>query len=347
MRWLFAGLLFSTLGVASELAPHLDPSALAKWHERLKGPFRGQNLERLEVNYQRFVQKQTYRDLQAVYDPKNQSRLEIAYPVFVPEGGKPGADRGFGFHVVKRLVLDLPGGAQKVIDVNEQWAENRTDHGLYLPDEIRIKTRIRDGERHVPGSERDFLYDSIRLAWSETSAIAITRQSRYEWNGGNNRMRQLRVPVSAPVSCLSCHNTSSIATLSEEFLAPGETMSSEAIVQRSFFKKSYSQMKGYREYVEYLSGKVSGDFLDRVKRDLQDPVAAFAVPGLVEALEQEIDAHSSGFEDEPLREGMFHREDSQGVYRKRDVTFVDYIEFLFEGKYRWWEPVSVVPRPKK
>jgi hypothetical protein len=283
----------------------------------------------------------------AVYAPENQSKLKIAYPSFTPEGGRPAADRGFGFHVVKRLELALEDGAVKIIDVNEQWAEHRADHGLLLPDEIRIKTRIRDGNRHVAGSERDFLYDSIRLAWSDSLEIGIIRQSRYVHQDGQNRMQQLRVPVSAPISCRGCHNAGSIESLAEPFLAPGETISNEAIVQRSFFEKKYSEMHGFLEYVSYLQDEgVENEFIRRVRRDLNNPVEAFAVPGFYTALEKSIDAYQFGGPDTELQYMSFHQTDSQGVYEKNGQWFVDFTEDYFEGKYRWWKPQTVVPRSK-
>ncbi len=330
------------------LAPHLNPEKLAGWIKDLEGPFRGKNLEAFEESYQKFVQAQTYRDLQSVYDPANRAKLQIAYATFVPHGGSPGHDLGYGFHVVKRLELTLPNGAVKVIDVNEQWPESGITHGLLFPDEIRIKTRVRDGERDVPGSERDFLFDSIRLAWDDQNGFEIARQTRYRWDGEKNKMRQLRVPVSAPISCLGCHHTSTIKTLSQPYLGAGETMSSEAVVQRSFFKKPLAEQHGYRDYVAHLEAiGMEAEFIAKVKRDLEDPHTAFAVPGIVEKLEQEMAAFSFGQGDQPLEANAFYDKDSQGAYQKKGQWFLDFIEEIHEGKYRWWNPTTVVPRSQK
>ncbi len=347
--WVFAlvglGLGLSSASLAaSELAPHLETNALQACIQSLKGPFSQLNLEDFEVNYQSFVQPQTFADLQKIYDPKNQEKLLIAYPTFIPEKGSPGEDRGFGFHVVKRLIIPLPNGEKKIIDVNEQWAENQKNRGLFLPDEIRIKTRVVSGDRHVAGSERQYLFDSVRLAWNETNEISIARQTRYRNREGNMGMKPMRVPVSAPISCMACHDAGTSHYI--KFLADGETRNHEAIVQDSYFKLSPKEMDGYQEYVDYLtSKKVPETFLTKVKRDLEDPVTAFAVPGLYEALEQQRQSFSWLGEDDSFRPFTFLTHDSQGVYERRGSWFIDANESVFEGKYQWWQPFTAVPRP--
>ena len=352
MGWVLAvgmamGLHLGSARAASPLAPYLDKTSLQTWAKKLRGPFRGQDLEALEIKYQTFVQPQTFRDLLAIYDPANAAKIQVAYPSFTSEGGEKAAmDLGYGLHVVKRLVLNLPDGFQKVIDVNEHWTENRVNHGLYLPDEIRIKTRVLDGERKVPGSERQYFFDSIRLAWSESNEISIQRQTRYTRRDGQiNRLKPMRVPVSAPISCMACHDAAS--TLNERFLGEGETVNREAIVQESFFEKAYFDMHGFQEYVAHLAAEqVSPDFLRRVKRDLNDPAKAFAVPGLFAALEKEIKSYSWLGGDSEITNWAYTSPKRQGAYKKRETWYLDAIEEIFEGKYRWWEPATAVPRPE-
>ncbi len=326
------------------LAPHLSPGALAKWLADLKGPFRGKDAEQLELDYQAFVQPQTFRDLQAIYDPKNADKVQVVYPSFTAEGNTPSPDLGFGLHVVKRLVLELPSGGQKVIDVNEHWAENRRDHGLYLPDEIRIKTRVIDGQRYVPGSERQYFFDSIRLAWDEANQISIHRRTRFIRRDSQiNKIKKMRVAVSAPISCMACHDSGS--TLPEKFLQKGERINRESVVQDSFFTKPFDQMFGYQEYVAHLKeNNVSADFVERVKRDLADPKIAFAVPGLFAGLEKGISAFAWLDEDQELTKNAFQKENSQGVYKRNGIWYLDAIEEIFEGKYRYWNPTTAVPR---
>lgn len=353
MGWWYAGAMAVaflgglTCRAEDLLAPHLDAAALKGWAKKLEGPFRGQDLERLEIQYQTFVQPQTYRDLMAVYDPANAAKVQVAYPSFTSEGGpRAAADLGFGLHVVKRLVIDLPNGQQKVIDVNEHWAENRNNHGLYFPDEIRIKTRVLEGERKVPGSERQYFFDSIRLAWNENNEISLARQTRYTTREGIlNKVKPMRVAVSAPISCLTCHDSGS--TLYERFLGEGQAINREAIVQDGFFQKPYADMHGFQEYVAHLEQqKVSEDFLRRVRRDLNDPRQAFEVPGLFATLEKELRSYHWLAGDNIIERWEYTNPKRQGAYRKKEVWYLDAIEEIFEGKYRWWEPATAVPRPE-
>ena len=333
----------------SELAPELTESAAARIQELLTPPFTGANFEALEKEYQRLVQPQTLADLRKIYDPANRSKLKFAYATFTPEEGLPGHDRGYGFHVVKRLELPLSGKRTKVIDVNEQWPSHRGNGGLFLPDEIRIKTLVFEGDRRIEGSEKLYLFDSIRLAWGPAGEVSIHRRTRYEWNPetGTDRRRVMRAPVSAPISCIGCHN--SPTTFAPHFLSEGESVNHEAIVQDSYFARPVTESFGFKKYLMHLKGLApsNGEFVKAAERELKEPARSFQVPGLYEELGRVL-AHPSFSwlgDDGDTYYGVSPEVAMmrQGVYRRGQYLLVDAIEEIFEGKYRWWEPTVVLP----
>ena len=354
MGWRFAVVL-SFVGVAASalpLAPHLSEKDAARVREIVHGDLAGRNLEADEREYQRLVQRQTFADLEQLYAPESATKLQIAYPGFTAEGERPAKDLGYGLHVVKRLVLPAEGGGTKVIDVNEQWAENKRDGGLYLPDEIRIKTLVFPGARREPGSHALYLFDSIRLAYAENGTVSIHRRTRYRWNeeSGKNELKTMRVPVSAPIMCQSCHRPGrAFERLSDDFLGEGEARNAEAIVQDSYFRKAFSEQRGFRAYVEHLeeSGREES-FIGRIREDLLDPKRSMAVPGLLEALRREVRSVSwlgddDGIDEREWRFWFPGPELRQGMYFRRGGWWRDAVETGIEGKYHWWQAVSSIP----
>src|SRR5690349_7609777 len=185
------------------LAPFLSPADF-KEIQRIQDAIKSDtNLEAAEKSYHVITQKQILSDLLTLYDEKNAEKLEITFPSFTPDGPhRPMGDFGFGLHVVKRLTLELPGGETKVIEVNEEWAEDRTTGGLFAPDEIRVKTRVLSGPRFVEGSETQYLYDLLRVAWGpEAKSAKLVRRTRFTFHEGGNLHKRMRVPVSSPYLC--------------------------------------------------------------------------------------------------------------------------------------------------
>ena len=329
------------------LAPYLSPGNAERIEALLTPPYSGRNLESLEMEYQRLVQRQVYADMQLLYAPENASRVKVTYAAFHSSDGNPGRDRGFGLHVVKRLTLPLDGGKTKIVYVNEQWPESRENGGLFLPDEIRVQTLAFEGDRRVLGSEKLYLFDSVRLAWGPRQEIKISRRTRYSFDDqtGRNTLKQMRVPVSAPLSCVACHH--SPTSFAGEFLAEGETMNHEAIVQDSYFDRPLAETRGFRDYMTYLRERgVPQKFIDDARTALLDPATSLGVPGINSALEHsahEFDWLGEDGSPSPSENPAVWRT-RQGVYQARSGEWlIDATEDIFEGKYRWWFPLVVLP----
>ncbi len=322
---------------------------LIKIQELLSAKQSEANLEQNEKLYQRLVQKQTFSDLLELYDPKNQDKVQTTYASFTAvQESEKSDDLGTGLHVVKRLTLPLANGKTKVVDVNEQWGHNAENDGLFLPDEIRIKTLIFEGERFVPGSEKLYLYDQIRIAWGPEGQVAILRQAEHTYDAVSKRnlSKRMRAAVSAPYSCMLCHDGST--GFEQKYLKPGEKQNYEAIVQDSHFKLPVTEMNGFKEYMDYL-GRVSKDknFIEKVSVGLAEPSKTFAVPGLSEALTLALKTNSiQWLAEDALVSGSdyaSHRK-RQGVYSLSNGSlFIEAIEDIFEGKYRWWDPQTILP----
>jgi hypothetical protein len=161
------------------------------------------NLEQEETRYQESVHEQTMTDLAQIYSPEHADRLQIAYASFTPESAAaPGADRGYGLHIVKRLDLPMPGGGTRTIYVNEQWPEDKNSKGLLLPDEIRIKTQVAAGDRRVKGSEKLYIFDSVRVAWGpHNREVQLARRTVYRRAGASNaRVSRRRSRAASAIS---------------------------------------------------------------------------------------------------------------------------------------------------
>lgn len=340
----FLGLL-ALSAFPGEFTPELSEKQVAEINAVLQSkPF---DLETAEKNYQSLIQEQSLADLMEVYKPENQAKLKITYASFTPvntSGG--GSDLGFGLHIVKRLELKLPSGKTKTIDVNELWDEEKKTGGLFLPDEIRLKSQAVDGPRFVPGSEKNYLFDQFRVAWGvEKNDIQILRRTKYTFQNGKNEVKAMRVPVSAPFSCRGCHRPTS--SLANEFLKEGETRNYEAIVQDSHFALPPEEMRGFKQYVAYLqSSHRSAKFIERAAAKLKDIRRASELPGFYEALQKSFNAKERSWmiEDSKAIEPAYLVKDRQGVYEGDNGSLMtDAIEDSFEGKYRWWEPQVFIP----
>jgi len=326
---------------------HLSTEHLAQVRTLLDDDRSRLNLEQEEMRYQDLVRRQTMADMALIYAPENFNRVQVAYVSFTPESAKqPGADLGYGLHIVKRLDVPLDNGDRRTIYVNEQWREERISNGLVLPDEIRIQTQVTAGPRRVKGSDRLYVFDSIRIAWNAFNRDPqIARHTIYKSVKGKNEIKPTRTAVSAPFSCATCHGPNN--RFAEAFLGRGETRNFEAIVQDRYFELPPAEMRGYREYIAYLErSKVGADVIRSVKTKLDNPRTASAIAGLFELLESPPAEEIVWLpEDPPLdvpdanvvrsRQGVY--QDPQGRWR------TDSLEDLIEGKYVWWEPLAVIP----
>lgn len=185
---------------------------------------------------------------------------------------------------MKQLDLPLPNGETKTIYVNEQCAEDKHSKGLFLSDEIRIRTQVASGKRHVKGSENLYAFDSIRVAWGpHNHGPQLARRSVYRRANGKNDFKATRSSVSAPFACAVCHQPET--RFAAAFLAPGEVRNHEAIVQDSHFILPPDKMRGYQQYIAYLerSGAEPAT-VQRAKERLANPRSASSVPGLLDVI---------------------------------------------------------------
>ena len=344
------GLLFGAVSWASEFAPKLSEKEFERLEEILQFGRKTHDLESGEREYQKVLSAQSLEDIEPFYDPSAQEKIEITFPNFIPEQNpKSGRDGGWGFHVVRRLTRELKDGKTRVTYVNEHWPEDKISSGLFLPIEIRIKTQIYDGPRKVAGSEKLFGYDSIRLAWKRGEVSPkVCRRTRFRYfkPTKENLSKPMRMPITAPYICSTCHSAGS--QLSKLYSEKGETRNYEAIVQDSQFGKKVTEMPGYVAYVDHLVAKKRPDaFIADVKKALLDPKKTFAVPGLLEGLKKPaqdcwIEGDTEVSADE--KSGQTPFEDQQGIYfSPAKKLFRDAIEAVFPGKYEEWEPAIRVP----
>jgi hypothetical protein len=346
LAWVAALTAIGTAG--DSLVPYLSAAHLAQLRTLLDADRSRANLEQEEVRYQNLVRKQTMADLALIYAPENLNRVQVAYVSFTPESAKqPGADLGYGLHIVKRLDVPLANGETRTIYVNEQWREERISKGLVLPDEIRIQTQVATGPRRVKDSDRLYVFDSIRIAWNAFNRDPqLARHTIYKWANGKNELKTVRTPVSAPFSCATCHGSTN--RFADGFLARGETRNYEAIVQDRYFQLPPSEMRGYQEYVAYLErSNAPADMIRNVKAKLDTPLTASLISGLFELLASPAADEALAWlpEDPPLEVADVNAvRTRQGVYQDAHGRWrIDAIEDLIEGKYVWWEPLAILP----
>jgi hypothetical protein len=329
-------------------APYLTDAAVERLAGLLKADRTRLNLEQEEMRYQEAVSAQTLADMAQIYAADNADRVKMAYVSFTAEASStPGDDRGYGLHVVKRLELPLPGGEVKTIYVNEQWREDKPTRGLCLPDEIRIQTQVSVGRRRARGSDKLYLFDSVRIGWGPFNRDPqLARHTIYKRVNGRNELKPTRSAVSAPFSCTTCHGPDN--HFADAFLAPGEARNYEAIVQDQYFSLPPAEMRGFKEYIAYLerSGAAPG-FIQNVKTKLADLRAATAVPGLFELITSISDKDGILWlsEDSQLHDQYVEvAKGDQGVYQDAGGRWrTDALEDVIEGKYVWWEPLPVIP----
>jgi hypothetical protein len=347
VRVLLAGLALTAFALAASPA-QLPDSPSARLADLVSADPRSRDLEQGEIQYQDGVHEQTMADLAQIYWPENADRLQVTYASFTPESSaRPGDDRGYGLHVVKRLDLPVPGGGSRTIYVNEQWPEDKASKGLLLPDEIRIRTQVVSGPRRVKGSEKLYVFDSVRVAWGPFNRESqLARRTVYRRAGNRNQLKVTRTNVSAPLSCAVCHNSGN--RLADAFLASGEARNYEAIVQDSHFTLAPDRMRGFRQYIAYLDkSRVDPSTIQRTKAALSQPTAATRVPGLLEVI---VSTSKRGMaiwlaDDLAVLDSNVELvKANNGVYRDRSGNWwTDAIQDVIEGKYVWWEPVPVIP----
>jgi len=290
-----------------------------------------------EIAYQNKIHDQSMADLELLYTNELEGRVSVVYASFAsdaPSYHQRGDDEGFGLHVVKRFE-----NSERTIFVNEHWPIDRATGGLLFPDEIRLQSQVFTGERHRLGSESTYLFDSVRLAWGPSNEIEIYRRSLQQ--GG-----RMRVPVSAPGSCLQCHESTSSNGFADAYLETGETRDYEAIVSQSHFKLPPAKQRGFREYVTFLKNVNAPDY-PQIEKILADPGDRLQLPGILDALRAAYGQRQWLGADEKWGRSSyssaFQTPWQQGSYFQEGDWYLDAIEEIFEGKYRWWNPKIVIP----
>ncbi len=294
-------------------------------------------------SYQQRVNRHTLADLKLLYAPENASKVEVFYSGFNsdtpdpnPKKFRPGDDLGYGLHVIRRLRIQ-----DRNIFVNEHWPTDRETGGIILPDEIRVQFQAFEGPERIPGSELTYLYDSFRIAWGPSGEVEFYRQT-------SKHNPQRRVPVTAPESCMECHNPGTSQDFAHAFLEPGEFRNFETIVADSNFRLPYREQKGLKKYLAYLreEKKAPGKFVERAAQLLETPASTLQLPDILAALRRHENSANWLPGDAPwAREsyssiGLAHFQ--QGSYLVEGKWYLDALEEVFEGKYRWWFPPIVV-----
>jgi hypothetical protein len=348
VRAAFVIVLLACCALASAPSAQLADARLASLSELVNADRGSRDLEQGEIQYQDDVHEQTMADLMQIYAPENADRLQVTYASFTPESStRPGDDRGYGLHIVKRLDVPAPGGGTRTIYVNEQWPEDKTSKGLLLPDEIRIRTQVAPGPRRVKGSEKLYLFDSIRVGWGPFNRESqVARRTVYRRAANRNQLKITRTNVSAPLACAVCHQPGN--RLADTFLAPGEQRNYEAIVQDSHFTLPPERMRGFRQYIAYLEkSRVDPGTIQRTKAALSQPKAASTVPGLLQVIASTSKKGTAlwlGDDVAVLEADVELVRENNGVYRDQSGRWwTDAIQDVIEGKYVWWEPVPVIP----
>ena len=232
--------LLSCLAAIVPTAP--DLATRQRLNELRSPPPRGVSIEARERAYQTLLHGYTSRNVARLYASIERPRVRVFYADFVPAGGPRGNDLGYGLHVVRRREFPTANGA-RIVEVNEQWEEDPATGGLFPPDGIRAKIRF-EGNAHA-------YFDSFRAAWASDGSATLWRATRFRWSDelATNRRVRMRVPVSAPLSCLGCHHARN--PFAREFLRPGETPEPESIVQPGRFDEPLADGPGYRAYVAH------------------------------------------------------------------------------------------------
>lgn len=333
---------------ASTLAPHLTPHDIQEIRKLKTALGKSENLEEVEKSYHQLTERQILTDLIELYSRPDE--VEMAFPSFTPDGPhRINGDLGFGFHVVRRLRYSTSDGEEKIIEVNEAWNQDRESGGLFLPDDIRVKTRYLSGERHVPGSDEQYLYDVFRISWGPTqNPPQIYRRTRYTWDAENkmNFAKILRVPVSSPLSCIGCHK--SPERRAKRFLSKGETIDYERIVQNSQFTVPPMESLGFQEFMKHLSETNRPESLkQKIQLEIQNPKQAFSLPIMSAAWRELLKQGTQQWlgDDLALSEDEIPTYQSrQGFYFYSKKPRLDILERVHSGKYESWFPQVAFPK---
>jgi len=329
------------------------------------------NLDAMEKCYQKLIQPQIFSDLRSLYAPENESRVSITYGSFrANDEYDELGDLGFGLHLIRRLELPQSNGENKVVEVNEQWLQNPVDGGLFLPDEIRIKTLVFEGKRRVPGSESLYLFDSLKLGWGAENELTLARRTRSDFvrkydarrkrEIWTNEPKVMGVPVSSPFACINCHNGD--IRRGKRFLAPGEIRDHESMIQASYRRLPLAETLGYRKYIAALERQNRRpEFIAQVKEALLHPELTLTLPQIVEKLSE--NTNTGNFlwlgsdlrltpqqaEEQIGRRGVFGlgQPDTEDSHPAGAGHFRDAMEDEIFGSYIWWKPASYLPSSKR
>jgi len=328
--FLIFALIFLVLPLgAIEINPdHLDQSKIEALLTMYDSQGNIKNLSKQEQDYTHYVQHQVLSDILTLY---SSNATKITYSHF--SMGSRGLDGADGFHVVKRLDLDM-----KTILVNERWPfENDR---IALPDEIRIRTRVfGHAQRGKPGAEKDYVVMRYRLGWKSGDTPVIYEEPAYDYG---NKPIQRRAHQNV-FNCKECHRSES--QFAKRFSSAGIPIDPEVIVQPSAFSKPLFESIGYQEFSSYLKdGNYPEDYLKAVENSLVvNYRASTQVPGLIKAIQEKMES----------REYMSLGGDSQvfnfnpsglfswpfGVYYDSGIYWKDSIEEMMEsnlGRFVWW-----------
>lgn len=332
VTWVFASL--SAFGTSRNLLPDVSQIP-TDTRERLEHALASGDEDR----YQSLIHNHTLSELSLVYSSSHAREVETVYASFAsdaPGHFERGDDEGFGLHVVKRLRLP-----RRTILVNEHWPADRVTGGLLLPDEIRVQSQVFAGEARVPGSHNTYLFDALRVAWGPDGEIEFYRR-------GHDTGGKQRVPVVAPTSCLGCHDSETSESFADVFRQPGEPRNFETIVSDSHFQLPYDKQRGFRQYVAFLeSAGRDKKFIGAVAERLARPEESMRLAGIEIALTRAHNSLQFLGDDAPwARSSYSHIGQApfqQGTYLTDNGWYLDALEEIFEGKYRWWFPQIVVP----
>lgn len=297
--------------LAGMLSPIPDAATRARLDALRAPPPRGTNLEAREREYQALLHPFTALHVGRIYAEAERSRARVFYAAFVPAGAPPGKDLGFGLHVVRRWVLATALGP-RIVEVNEQWEEDPVTGGLFPPDGVRTKVRFE-------GDERTF-FDLLRVGWDADGLPTLWRTTRFRWQSAaeSNRRVPMRIPVSAPLSCVGCHHARN--PFAAEFTRPGETTTPDAIVQPARFDEPLAESPGYREYFAHRTRRGNDPARVALARAALDGGLWNGWTGrLGDALAAGASVELRWLPEDPAAAGVVGR----WTYRRRGGTYVD------------------------
>jgi len=348
-RWVFiGGLVVSLTGLAQDtLLPNVPAPVLKSIGALISAgsqAAKNKSLELSEKEYQTLFQRHLFSELIRVYDPKSGIPVQVTFASFTPEASKGGKDGGFGLHIVKRFRIREPGGRSRVIDVNEQWPEDKKTGGLHYPNEIRVKIETYDGPAGVPGAERRYLFDLFNPVYGEKrDEIKICRRTKYLPAGEKKLFKKMRSRISAPFSCYTCHRPE--VDLGESFRADGEAREYENIVSDAYFDTPARETFGIRRYVDALRQLgVSPETIENWVGRLVEAPRGPEIPEFVRALSTASQSAPCWLEeDETLGELAEGQELWQGIYWQQGKNYRDAAEKVYSGKYEKWLPRLFFP----